>query len=100
MLFDKQGRADHLGVYSMRHKPTFLIASILGAALTASTGGCGAFVATTFPNQLISADGEALSVEELEQIAQRLNVSDDEKRDLFRSLGIEDEKLIDALLGL
>jgi len=84
----------------MRHGHALPVASILVAVLTVTVGGCGAFGTTTYPNQLVSAEGRALSVEELEQIAQRPNLSDDEKRTMFRALGIEDEKLIDALLGL
>jgi len=84
----------------MRHQPAVWITSILVGVLTLTTGGCGALGTTSYPNQLVSADGQALFIEDLEQIAQRANLSDDEKRAMFRDLGIEDEKLIDALLGL
>ncbi|MCH7808032.1 MAG: hypothetical protein IIB60_02300 [Planctomycetes bacterium] len=64
-------------------------------------GGCGvASVMTDFPNRLVGAQGQEFVLEDLEAIATHPNMSDDRKRDRFRELGIEDEKLIDALLGL
>ncbi|MFQ5461600.1 MAG: hypothetical protein ACE5E5_03135 [Phycisphaerae bacterium] len=84
----------------MRHQSAVGITSILVGVLALTTGGCGALATSSYPNQLISADGQAVSIEDLEQIAQRANLSDDDKRAMFRDLGIEDEKLIDALLGL
>jgi len=68
------------------------------AALTLA--GCGNSVTTDFPNRLIGADGQRFVLDDLRQIANDESLSDDEKADAFRELGIEDEKLIEALLDL
>ena len=63
--------------------------------------GCGvASVMTDFPNRLIGAEGQEFVLEDLEAITNHPSMSDDQKREQFRDLGIEDEKLMDALLGL
>lgn len=62
--------------------------------------GCGSFEPITFPRQLTGIDGQVITVEDLEAIANDPDLTDDEKRQDFRDLGIEDERLIDALLGL
>ena len=62
--------------------------------------GCGINVTTNFPHRLIGADGQPFVLEDLEEIANDPNLTDDEKREQFRELGIEDEELIDALLAL
>ncbi len=56
--------------------------------------------AVEYANRLIGADGQLFSVEDLEAIANDGDLTDDEKRQAFRDLGIEDEELIDALLTL
>ena len=61
--------------------------------------GCGSG-GVEYANRLIGADGQLFSVEDLEAIANDADLTDDEKRQAFRDLGIEDEKLIDALLTL
>jgi hypothetical protein len=65
-----------------------------------AVAGCGALGSTEFANRLIGADGQEFVLEELEQIANDNSLSNDEKRERFRELGIEDEDLIDALLTL
>ena len=73
----------------------------ISIALTALLlGGCGTAVTDDFSNRLIGADGQPLVLEDLETIARDPDWDDEEKRDLFRELGIEDEELIDALLDL
>jgi hypothetical protein len=63
--------------------------------------GCGFSLSeTVYPNRLIGAEGQLFTVEELEDIATDDDLTDDEKRQAFRDLGIEDEELIDALLDL
>lgn len=62
--------------------------------------GCVSNNNTDFPNRLVGADGQLFTVEELEEIASDPDLSEDEKREEFRELGIEDEELIDALLDL
>ena len=71
---------------------------LLGTAL--ALGGCGTSLSTTFPNQLVGSDGQRPTVESLEAITNDSDLDEGGKRDAFRALGIEDEKLIDALLGL
>ena len=72
------------------------VLSVIGGALP----GCGAMNDIDFPNRLVGADGQLFTVEDLEEIANDTSTTDDEKREAFRALGIEDEKLIEALLEL
>jgi len=63
--------------------------------------GCGLSLnETEYPNRLIGANGQLFTVEDLEDIANDPDLSEDEKRDAFEELGIEDQDLIDALLDL
>lgn len=62
--------------------------------------GCGSGAFTDYPNRLTGADGQEFFLEDLEAIANHPTLTADEKRQRFRDLGIEDETLIDALLGL
>ncbi len=62
--------------------------------------GCGPAVTPDYPHLLVGAEGQLLVLEDLEAIANDPNLDDGQKRDRFRDLGIEDEQLIDALLGL
>lgn len=71
-----------------------------GVAVLAATFGCGASSTGEFPNRLIGSDGQRFVVEDLEQIANDPDLDEAGKREAFRELGIEDEELIDALLGL
>jgi hypothetical protein len=66
---------------------------------TLAIGGCGAMV-TDYPNRLIGVDGQGFYLEDLEEIAGNENLTDDEKRERFRELGIQDDDLIEALLAL
>ena len=75
----------------------------LGVALLATpsclaTGCQSSFV--EYANRLVGVDGQLFTVEDLEAIANDADLTDDEKRQGFRDLGIQDEKLIDALLTL
>lgn len=72
------------------------VMSLIGVALP----GCGAMNDIDFPNRLVGADGQLFTVEDLEEIANDTSTTDEEKREAFRALGIEDEKLIEALLEL
>ena len=70
-------------------------------AVSAMTlAGCGALPPGDFPNQAIGVAGRPLVLEEIEQIVSDPNLGDEEKRLQLRELGIEDEKLIEALLTL
>ncbi len=70
------------------------------ATVVVSLLGCGVNPATEFPNALLGTDGRPLILEELEDVANDPDLTAEEKRETFRDLGIEDEKLIDALLDL
>ena len=62
---------------------------------------CGSLVKQPgFPTSVLGSDGQAIILDDLQAIANDASLSDDEKRDQLRALGIEDEELIDALLGL
>ncbi|MGB0717374.1 MAG: hypothetical protein ACPGXK_15965 [Phycisphaerae bacterium] len=62
--------------------------------------GCGVPASIEFPDRLIGSDGQLFTVEDLERIAQNDNLSTEQKEQMFRDLGIEDEQLIQALLEL
>ena len=70
------------------------------ALMALMVGGCGSAVPGDFSNRLIGADGQLFMVEDLETIARDPDLDDEERRELFRDLGIQDEQLIDALLDL
>ena len=76
------------------------IAFTLFALAALALGGCGSVVVSEYPDRLVGADGQELVLEDLEEIANNGNLTDDQKRERFRELGIEDEKLIEALLTL
>lgn len=65
-------------------------------------GGCGVFTARKpdFENAETGDDGQIYVLDDLEEIANDPDLTEDEKREAFRDLGIEDEDLIDALLTL
>ena len=60
--------------------------------------GCGVPARTDFPNALTGPDGEVILFDDVSSILNDLDLSDDEKRDALRVLGLEDERLIDALI--
>ena len=68
--------------------------------LTALSVGCGTGLPAEYPHQLVGADGQQIALEDLEAIADDPDLTTEEKRQAFRDLGIEDEKLIKALLSL
>lgn len=72
-------------------------AALLGIACSLSA--CGV-ANTNFPNRLIGSHGEEIVLDDVEAIVNDDELTDDEKRDELRDLGIEDELLIDALLTL
>lgn len=91
---------------SMMNKPTLRFQGFLRLGLAALAlsfvvvAGCGLEAKDLFANRLLGAQGQQFVVEDLEAIAHDATLTADEKRQQFRDLGIEDEKLIDALLGL
>jgi len=76
------------------------IASTILGLLLVSGWGCGIAVSPNFPNQLVGADGAPLVLDDLEAIVGDPDLNDEEKREALRALGLEDEKLIEALLDL
>ena len=60
--------------------------------------GCGTVITTDYPNRLIGAAGQAVVWDDVQEIVDHPNLDDEEKRQRLRDLGIEDEKLIEALL--
>lgn len=75
----------------------FVVVSVTVAFLSS---GCEALNPATFPNQVIGADGVALSLEDIEAIVQDSTLSDEQRRAGLRELGLQDEALIEALLSL
>ena len=75
----------------------FCATTLMFALIFAS---CGVAPQTDFPNRVVGADGQEFVLEDLEEIANNARLTDDQKRDAFRNLGIADEELIDALLNL
>ena len=71
----------------------------LGLALSLAAG-CGSGAPATFPHQLLAADGHAILLDDVKAIVNNDDLTDDDKRAQLRALGIDDEKLIDALLTL
>lgn len=93
-----------LGLFAMavkhRKRPLRFLLAGTGVALGLWVGGCAAVVPGELPNRLIGADGQRFAVEDLTEIANDPDLDEAGKRQAFRDLGIEDEELIDALLGL
>jgi len=77
-----------------------VLGTIVRAVLLAGLAGCGSGAPTTFPNQLVDAAGQPIVLDDVETIVNNTDLSDDEKREQLRELGIEDEELINALLTL
>ncbi len=70
------------------------------ALLLTALAGCGTGMGTDFPNRLVGADGQHFVLEDLRAIARDPDLSDEQKRQAFRDLGIEEEELIETLLTL
>lgn len=87
------------GFREFRRVRTLLRQVIALAMGTVVICGCGV-AQTDFPQRLMGADGQLFTLDDLEAIANNARLTDEEKREAFRDLGIEDEELIDALLGL
>lgn len=67
--------------------------------------GCGALLGcgntpATYPTQILKPDGAPLYVEELQAVIEDDTLTDEEKAQQIRDLGIEDEELIRAILGV
>ena len=68
--------------------------------LLALTEGCGVLstARTVFPEQVTDAADNPLYLEPVRNIVDDPDLSDDEKADALRELGLEDEELIDVLV--
>jgi len=64
--------------------------------------GCGILATqrTSFPNAVANDQGVAFFVEDIEAIINDAALTDADRRDALRNLGIEDDDLITALLSL
>lgn len=87
---------DSSGMRYRRRHPYLALPIALGAVFL---GACQSGV-TDFANRLVGTDGQRFTVEDLEAIADDPGLTDEEKRQAFRDLGIADEELIEALLTL
>jgi hypothetical protein len=76
-----------------------LFAYLLLAA-SAAVVGCGFAVNTTYPHSVIGADGQPIVFDDINTIVNDPDLSDDQKRQALRDLGLQDEELITALLGV
>lgn len=79
--------------------PTVRLAALALMMAATLIGACGT-PTTDFPNRLIGTEGEEIVLDDIEAIVDDTELTDDEKREQLRALGIEDELLIDALLTL
>lgn len=72
------------------------------AGMLAGVAGCGTLTArrVDFPTAETGEEGQVYVLDDLRDIATDPDLTEDEKREAFRDLGIEDEDLIDALLTL
>lgn len=74
---------------------------ILTFALLFVSAGCEVvvFEQTEFQDALVDADGQTILLDDVAAIVNDPDLDDTEKRGALRELGIEDEDLIDVLLG-
>jgi hypothetical protein len=73
---------------------------LIFALLFASTG-CEVLTyhRTDFPAELTGAEGQDIIMDQITPILNDANLDNDAKRQALRDLGIEDEDLLDVLLG-
>ncbi len=79
-----------------------ILTTILLMLLTLTPVACGTNIFSSTPATLREkgANGETLVLEELQAIAGDPDLTEDQKRQRFQELGLEDPDLIDALLEL
>jgi len=77
-----------------------LLVPRLGAAVVGipAVGGCG-LPPSSYPHALTNEQGQPILLDDVTDVLDDDSLSDGEKRDALRDLGIEDEKLIDALVS-
>lgn len=81
----KKGRGLHKGVWAV---------VLLAGSLALGVIGCG----PPTENVLVGADGTAIRLAQITEIKDNANMTDEEKWQAVRDLGITDENLIDILL--
>ena len=74
--------------------------AVVVTLVSLACAGCGTVVLRDYPNRLVGADGQRIVLDDIQAIVGDSTLSDDAKRQQLRGLGIEDEMLIEALLGL
>ncbi|RME39049.1 MAG: hypothetical protein D6788_06245 [Planctomycetota bacterium] len=62
--------------------------------------GCGSGIFAPVARTLTDPTGQPIYLDDVEAIVRNPDLTEDEKRRQLRDLGIQDEKLIDALLTL
>lgn len=73
---------------------------ILTAVALLAWSGCGTAIMRNYSNRIIGADGQVITLSQIQRIVDDPNLDDDGRRRQMRDLGIEDEELIEALLAL
>ncbi len=73
---------------------------ILTAAALLAWSGCGTAIMRNYSNRVIGADGQVITLNQIQRIVDDPNLDDEGRWQQIRDLGIEDEKLIEALLEL
>lgn len=73
---------------------------VIDMALMLVVAGCGAISSNEFATRIVGSNGQTIVLDNVESIVSDPGLSDEEKRSQLRALGLEDEKLIEALLGL
>lgn len=76
------------------HRILTLVLLFAGLAL----GGCGQAPQTEFPHALRGPDGEVILFDDVRAILNDADLDAEAKRAALRELGLEDERLIDALI--
>lgn len=64
----------------------------------ACLGGCGASPQTDYPNALRGPDGDVILFDDVSAVLTDDELTEDQKRQALRDLGLEDERLIEALI--
>jgi len=67
----------------------------VAAVLATATIGCQ----PAYRNALVGADGKPIRLASVQAILQNSQLTEEEKRQALRDIGIADEELIDILLG-
>lgn len=77
-----------------------MMAALLGGLLACA--GCGTFTArpTELANPETGDNGEPLDLDAIRDVTTDTNLTDLEKRDALRDMGIVDEDLVDALITI